>query len=141
MQGPIANQLKDAMEKRVSNWQHKPGMAVEFSSLVTRLSLLVKPSGPGLKQWKIVSGGARSHTITPKKKSRLFIHGGIGGYKSKTAPGNVYGRSSSYSGNSFWASSVQHPGVQPRKFEENVVNDEKAKIEASLQRIVDGAIK
>lgn len=143
LKGDIGNQLENAMNKRIENWTHKPTIKREFSSLPTRFSLLVIPSGRGLKQWKIVSGGARPHFIFPKsiQKNHLFIHGGRGGYRSKTNVGNVYGRASSYSNNSYWAVVVHHPGVRPRNFEENVVKDEQASIERKLKSIVDGAVK
>jgi hypothetical protein len=143
IQGDIARQLESAMEKRVANWKHKPTIKSNFQSLPTRLSLLVVPAGAGLKQWKIISKGARPHLIFPKsiQKGQLFIHGGRGGYASKTAPGNVYGRSSSYKNNFYWATVVHHPGVQARDFEQHVAEEETAEIINKIQKAIDRAVK
>lgn len=138
--GDIARQIEGAMEKRVANWKRKPNFKSDFNSLPTRLSLLVKPAGAGLKQWKIVSGGAKAHHIVSRKGKNLFIHGGVGGYSPKTRPGNFYGGSGTYGGNSFyikWPYFANHPGVQAREFEKHIAEEETPKIVNKIQAVID----
>lgn len=143
VKGDIKDQLKGAMEKRVANWKHKPEIKDTFSSLPTRLSLLLMPAGRNSGKWRMVSGGVPRHFIFPKsiQKKRLFIRGGKGGYSPKTRPGNFYGGSGSYSNNHQWALVVSHPGIQAREFEKHVVEEETPKVVNKIQAVIDRAAK
>jgi len=119
MMGPIAKTLKGAEEDYINNWEHKPKITVQFVHQKTQLKLTVKPTGTHKRYWVMVSRGTKPHGISTDKESGLRVRSG---YSPKTKANNVWGGSGTYSGPIYYGvASVDHPGITPRHFEENIV--------------------
>lgn len=133
LKGAVASQLERAMEKRMRGWRVAPRVVSKFASLSTRFTLLVTPFGSNVRIWRFLTFGVKRHIISVRRAKLLRYRRG---YASRTAPGNVYGRSSSYSGSYQYSASVVHPGIEPREFEENIVREEEPTINRLLQAAV-----
>lgn len=118
------------LNKWQDNWQHK----VRFRTMVrewgTRITTYVYPDGENLKYWRWTSRGTSPHTIPPGAKGFLaFPWDGVRGNFNphpKTLPkGRSYG-----SGAVDWVYTkkpVDHPGTEPRLFEEQTVEQYKGR--------------
>lgn len=137
--------IKREMGKRVKNWGTKPEFAGRYSRIGGVVgSMYVFPRGGGMTLsgasgrdlWTFVSLGTRDRPIVPRNKPQLIFRRG---YKARTAPGNVYGRSSSRFGPVIKTTLVRHHSIKARKFEEHIVND--AQVVTQIVRGMQAAIK
>lgn len=119
MTGPVAKTLKAAEEDYIDNWDHKPDIVAQFKHQKTQLKLTVTPFGRNKKYWVFVSRGADGKVYGPKSAQYLQVRED---YIPKTAPAGIYGGPGSYSGNVYYAEAVSWPGIEPRHFEEHIID-------------------
>lgn len=136
--------IADDFRGAVSNWTNKPSFRPKLSYDRTFYQVTVFPSGKGEKIFKYVDLGTglwgKHHRkypipkiIVPGKYLRFQT-----GYSAKTAPiarGNV-GNGARF-GN--WVTKVQvmHPGIEPREFSRQFLED----LTPSLKERLDSALK
>ena len=138
----LDNVVKPALirqfEYRVANWEHKPDFKARKYVTPDETSVSVYPAGANKEIYKYVTEGTRPHTITPKKRGGklVFMWGGPGSYKAKTAPGGKFGGPGVIVGGTLRArSSVQHPGFKGRHFEKYIRKD----YEPEFKRVMESA--
>ena len=130
----------DAFKDIVANWEHKPKFIAK--TVVTRnsIELQVRVAGKNAKIWNYVSRGTRPHKISAKPGKRLaFMWGGPGSYQPKTSPGPYWGGPGTVRGGSLTRpQTVDHPGNEPRLFEEEVARVEgprfQGRVSAAIRR-------
>jgi hypothetical protein len=109
-----------AFEEVVGNWKNKPKFEGRKFITADAIRVSVFPQGPNKEIYKYVTKGTRRHPIpkTPKVNGSLvFVWGGPGSYKPKTAPGGKWGGPGIATGKLTFRKQVQHPGNKPRDFE------------------------
>lgn len=134
LQGDVTTTLVGALRKRSANWSMSP----LWSSRVSgggRITLVLQPTGPGAKLWLWVSGGTKEHDIDPKNRKVLAFNTNPG---RKTGPAGTsrYGMDRADQGEGVYAHHVNHPGIEARAFEVDVVDEEGSKVAG----IIAGAI-
>lgn len=136
--------LSDKFRGAVSNWKNKPSFRAKLYAEISFYQVTVTPSGKGEKIFKYVDLGTglwgKHHRkypipkiIVPGKYLRFQT-----GYVAKTAPiarGNV-GNGARF-GNWVTKAQVMHPGIEPREFSRQFLED----LTPSLKQRLDVALK
>lgn len=125
----------------VQNWEHKPKFIAKTVVRKGEIALIARAAGKNAKIWHYVSRGTRPHKIRAKAGGVLaFQWGGPGSYQPKTynnpvswgGPGTVRG------GKATFRQEVDHPGTEPRLFEEEVARVEgprfQGRVSAAIRR-------
>lgn len=125
----------------VKNWDHKPKFIAKTVKTRDSIELQTRVAGKHAKIWNYVSRGTRPHKIKAKPgKVLAFQWGGPGSYQPKTfanptmwgGPGTVRG------GKATFRQEVDHPGNEPRLFEEEVARVEgprfQGRVSAAIRR-------
>lgn len=126
-------------EKVTDNWKHKPKFVagVFITPRGDEISLVVEPVGGNAKYWEWTSRGTKPHLITASKAPTLYFRSE---YTPKTKPGNppTYGGSGTAGGGFVRKIQVQHPGTEPRLFEEAIgktlIKDFRREVENAVRR-------
>ena len=107
-------------------WKHKVSFRARFQMRGDDAVLYVFPTGPNKDLWTWTSRGTRPHPIEAKNAPYLvFPYGGPGARPKTTVPAGK-GAVKFYGGPvRKWASvkKVDHPGTQPRHFEERILKE------------------
>lgn len=151
MRGPVRSTLVYEISRRMHGWKQsrRPDVSGQFSRRaykgnMTGFSLTVGPSGPNKKFWVFVSGGTVPHEISPKRPGGyMTIRGGVGGYRPRTLPGDYYGGPGDYDQASTFKTrnTVNHPGIQAREFEKEIVAKHERAIVVMITQAVQRALK
>lgn len=136
LKGEVRDILANALEKRSANWSTSPSWPAKISA-GARLILDLKPTGAGEWKWRWVSGGTKAHDIDPKRRNWLVFGSG---YVPKTLPKGTYGQAGKYIGGTVFTKHVNHPGIDARNFEQDVVDEEGDKVTGALEAAVARAV-
>jgi hypothetical protein len=138
LQSDVTTTLVGALRQRSANWSVSPLWSSEISS-GGNIVLTLKPSGPGAKLWTWVSAGTRPHSIDPRRRKVMSFNSNPG---RKTGPAGTgrFGMTRAPSGEDVFAHHVDHPGIEARAFEVDVVDDKGDKVIAILEAAVAAAI-
>lgn len=138
LQSDVTATLVGALAERSANWSTSPLWSAKISGSAS-LVLDLKPTGAGEWKWRWVSGGTQRHDITPKKAKYLKFGSG---YVPKTLPGGTFAKSGNgeYIGGDVFTQHVDHPGIDARNFEQDVVDEKGAKVKGILAAAVAAAM-
>lgn len=136
LRGQVTLTLVGALRERSANWSKSPRWNAKITT-GARLVLDLKPTGPGEKLWRWVSGGTGRHDITPRRRKWLKFETG---YVPKTLPKGTYGQAGAYVGGSVFTQYVDHPGIEARAFEEDVVDEKGDDVRGALAAAVARAV-
>lgn len=128
LRGDVTLTLVGALRKRSANWSISPLWNAKVT-IGARLILDLKPTGAGEKKWRWVSGGTRQHDINPKRRNWLVFGSG---YVPKTLPKGTYGGKGVYIGDTVFTKHVNHPGIDARNFEQDVVDEKGDEVRGAL---------
>lgn len=137
LRNDIGKKAQAIAEDVVSNWKNKPKFVTSPFVEPDSISIFVEPIGPNAKYWEWTSRGTRPHIIQAKNKPFLIFRKE---YEPKTTvgPPPTWGNSGKSSGDYVRKVTVQHPGTEPRHFEEYIgnelKNDFRRKIENAFRR-------
>ncbi len=123
----IHNAQKEAMKKMekmalgfysmsVKTWEHQPRFITTAGATHTIFFLEIGSDSP-IFHW--VDKGTPSHLIVPVQASILAFQGG---YTAKTVPWMFGSGQGGPFGDTVFAKVVWHPGIEPRRFTEQVFN-------------------
>lgn len=102
----------------VANWKHKPKFIASFNKKRPDFVFFVRPVGKEAKKWRWVSRGTKGpYTIRAKNAPTLVFRTN---YKPKTKPGGIFGGPGVATGPFRTPVKVEHPGIEPRLFEEEI---------------------
>lgn len=137
LRGEVRDILAGALEKRSANWSTSPSWPGKVSA-GARLVLDLLPTGAGEWKWRWVSGGVKNHPIYPRRGKYLKFESG---YVPKTLPKGTYGQAGKYIGGTVFSLGVpDHPGIEARGFEQDVVDEEGAKVTGALEAAIARAV-
>lgn len=136
LRSDVAALLSSALAKRSANWSKSPKWNARVS-VGGSIILDLKPTGEGKKLWTWVSGGTGRHDITPKRRKWLKFESG---YVPKTLPKGTFGQAGKYIGGTVFTQYVNHPGIDARNFEQDVVDEEGRKVEGMIEAAVARAV-
>ena len=128
LDGEVKPHFIDEFDKVVANWKHKPTFKGRKFITADALSVTIYPEGAKSKEiYGYVTKGTRPHVIRAKNVPYLvFMWGGPGSYKSKTAPGGKFGGPGIVVGGELTVRrQVNHPGNAARDFEGVIRKKEK----------------
>lgn len=128
--------LRD-MEKIVADWDSDVGFQARNIIKPNYIAINVFPTGKDKKVWGWVNDGTSPHTIRAKNSPYLKFRSG---YQPKTAAKPArYNLSGGGQATGQWNKkvSVQHPGSQPRNFEEAIGKD----YQPEFRRIAENAFR
>lgn len=134
--GPVKREVKGALEKRTTGWRVRPVMAALPSKPRDAFgALYVFPRGAGREIWVWLSKGVAGHDIYPKASGgKLNVRLG---YVPKTTAGGGFGGPGTYGGPNVGVTFVKNwPGIDPRKFEEKVIQEVELKVFALIAQAV-----
>jgi hypothetical protein len=102
----------------VLNWDHKPKFIAKMGDKGGDFVLSVRPAGREAQKWRWVSRGTKGpYKIRAKNVPTLAFKTN---YKPKTKPGYVFGGPGIATGPWRNPVEVEHPGIEPRLFEEHI---------------------
>lgn len=102
----------------VINWKGKPRFIAKMGDKGGSFVLSVRPAGKNAQKWRWVSRGTKGpYTIRAKNATTLAFRTN---YKPKTKPGGIFGGPGVATGPWRTPVEVEHPGIEPRHFEENI---------------------
>lgn len=130
--------LVGALRERSANWSTSPVWNSKVSA-GAKITLTLRPTGAGAKKWRWVSGGTKRHDITPKRRSYLVFGSG---YVPKTLPGGTFAKSGNgeYIGDTVFTKYVDHPGIDARNFEQDVVDEKEGAVNGAIAAAVARAV-
>ena len=114
--------IKD-FEGVVRPWHEpKPEFQLVRQMTAEGSKLIVRVVGPeeGRKKWAYVNFGTRAHTIRARNAKTLAFPSV---YHSGSTPGKKFTIAASSSGPTVYASEVQHPGTEARRFDLVIAED------------------
>jgi hypothetical protein len=134
-----ANEVADEMVVdfafTTATWKHQP----KFERLVQvgpdQIAILV---GTDDEIYGYVNDGTRPHPIYPKRAKRLRFQPV---YTAKTVPGSMTSRAGGPSGPFVYSMGVQHPGTQPRNFDEKIEKETKPRFKSRMEQAMREARK
>lgn len=101
-------------ERRVENWDNKPGFKARKFVSRQAIKVTVFPTGGKGKQlWEWTSKGTKPHKIVAKNAPVLAFPSL---YIPKTIPAGGFGGPGASGDEIIFAKEVNHPGTRPRKF-------------------------
>jgi hypothetical protein len=147
LENALENEAKphfvDAFKAIVADWDHAPDFAARKSITNDSITVSVYATGKNKQIYEYVTKGTRPHTISAKNApSLVFMWGGPGSYKPKTAPGGVFGGPGVVVGGKLtFRKQVHHPGTKARKFEEFIRKREKVWFSRTMENAWRRAIR
>lgn len=138
----IGDEVAEYFSDVVSDWDTKPKFSVRVTVNDKKIALNVVAVGAGADRWRWISRGTgqwgpkrAKYPIRPKGDYPLRFRGGYSAKTAAVAQHNV--GDGSRSGD--WTSTyeVMHPGIEPRKFEEESQN----RIKPTFSRRVNNRIR
>lgn len=133
--GELAKDVKREFKKTTKNWDNGPEFVSEISAPYgTRLQLWVRPKGRYTTKWQRVSDGTAPHLIRAKRRPTLSFQPN---YTPHTKPGGSYGGPGRKSGEYIHPKVVRHPGIEARKFSEEIsqAEDWERKVSSKASRL------
>lgn len=121
MRSKTAPDLRKQFEKTVTGWKHPPDFSQKFKFQRDYLSVTVWASGANKKHYALVNYGSPPHTIRPKGRGGLLHFQPR--YSAGTRPKVLSSRAPKRSGDFVTARAVNHPGFEPRLFDEAVAEE------------------
>jgi hypothetical protein len=110
--------LLDEFKSVVLNWKHRPKFIAKMGDKGGDFVLSVRPSGKEAQKWRWVSRGTKGpYPIRAKNAKTLAFRTN---YKPRTKPGGVFGGPGVTTGPWRTPVEVEHPGIEPRLFEEQI---------------------
>jgi len=101
-------------ERRVDNWENRPGFKARKFITAGSIKVTVFPTGGFGKQlWEWTSKGTKPHKIVAKNAPVLAFPSL---YIPKTIPAGGFGGPGVYGDEIIFATEVNHPGTRPRRF-------------------------
>jgi len=125
----VGPEIKKDMQGATSTWNHKPDFPVEFRYLQYKMWVQVVPSGVNKDKWKFVSRGTR---VRHARMSDDF--------QAKTRPGSLKSRAGR-GGVVAISKSIVKPGVEARKFEEQILEKRENDIRVRASNKVKWALR
>jgi hypothetical protein len=125
--------FRAGFEQSVEGWEHQVSFATQSQIEGKRARVIV---GTNDEIYGYVNHGTKPHEIKPKRKGRLSFRTG---YRAKTQRGSLRSGSGGATGAWVSAKKVQHPGTEPRNFDEEVVRRTKPKFERYCSEEFDNA--
>lgn len=111
-------ELLHHFNKVVANWKGKPRFIAKMGDKGGNFVLSARPVGKNAQKWRWVSRGTKGpYTIAAKNAPTLAFRTN---YKPKTEPGGWYGGPGVATGPMVFPQEVEHPGIEPRHFEEEI---------------------
>lgn len=102
----------------VLNWKHRPKFIATMGDKGGDFILSVRPAGKEAQKWRWVSRGTKGpYKIRAKNAKTLAFRTN---YQPRTKPGYVFGGPGKASGPWRTPVEVEHPGIEPRLFEEHI---------------------
>jgi hypothetical protein len=135
IQPPVTKRL----EIIVANWKHSPDFKAKEKSTENSFTIHIFPTGDGVDQWRWVSLGTKGPYPIPKAGPGYLAF--QIGYQPKTKPKGQFGGPGTATGP--WrrgVMQVEHPGIEPRKFEESVIEQMQPWYQKTMDDIVSNAV-
>lgn len=110
--------LKRYFSQTVQGWQNPPDWSQRQTITPHSIAMAVFASGQNADQYRLVNEGARPHAIFPRRMGGMLRF--QPGYRAGTRPRTLQSQAFSRFGGFISTGSVQHPGFEPRAFDEAV---------------------
>ena len=144
-----APEVKALFRGTIEGWQNKPTFRNKLTRRASYISERIWAEGNrvtirGLTvadQYQIVNFGAKRHTFGPKGIGYplRFKHGS--GYVSSTRPRILTSGPSSDGGSWVQTMSVDHPGLEARRFDEEIKKQYEPTFRSDMQDAINAAVK
>lgn len=115
-----APDLKELFHRTVRGWTNPPNFVQKQEIRPYSISMTVYADGENADQYALVVKGSPPHRIVPKKATWLRFQKG---YTRSTYPRLLSSRQNSRFGEYVQAEGVNHPGFEPRAFDEAIADD------------------
>jgi hypothetical protein len=130
--------LKD-FEETTETWKHQVKFEHGISITARQARAFVETMD---EIYRYVNDGTRPHRIPKTGNANLrFKWGGKGSYRAKTKPGRLGSRPGGPNGPVVHRAWVQHPGTDPRKFDEQLAKRWRGLIPRALNSAMSDAVK
>lgn len=103
-------------EAVVTTWKHKPTFKARKFITDDSIRVTISATGPNAKIWRFVSGGTSVRRAVMSSKPKWISKTEVGSLKSGRGQGRVV----------FIGKHINLPGIQARKFTEQIMEKEKA---------------
>jgi len=133
-----APELKSLFDGTTSGWKDRPSFPPEYIDEATRVGVFVGPDSVHEGVYTMVSEGVGPHTIAPRRAPYMTLQR----YRAATRPGSLSSRSAARIGGvhrAFYP--VTHPGVEPRKFPEQIADKYEPTFRLDVQDAINSAEK
>ena len=130
LHGEIANLAIWMAREIVDSWEHKPEFETRVTITSNEIRMYMYPTGDNAKYWTWTSRGTKPHPIDAKNAPYPVFRGQ---YNPKTWKGGIWGGPGVATG--LWSKKkhVDHPGTEPREFEEWIMNEIKADFRREIE--------
>lgn len=114
----------------VDGWKTRPEFRSRRIDTTSQLGIRVYAAGAGADTYALVNGGARPHTIRPRRAPLLRFQRG---YRAGTRPRRLQSSAYARSGEFVTALLVKHPGFEAREFTQTIADEHKSDFEHDMQ--------
>lgn len=125
--------LRKLFQQTVFGWSTKPTFGWTQTRSADEMTILMYPQGEGADIWEMLNEGVPAHPISLRSGFLRFRPG----YRASTTPGVLKSRRSYRSGPFVYARRVAHPGIQPRRFTETIMDAYRNPFMAEMQSAID----
>jgi hypothetical protein len=122
----IRKEIVADFRKTVQTWDHPVNFRSRTDVSGGQLVMYVYTSD---KIFMYVNDGTRPHSIEAKNKPRLAVRTG---FHPKTQVGQIGSSKGGYSGSTYYAMKVEHPGVVARRFNDVIADKYRAELFTAL---------
>lgn len=143
----VAPLLEASMQKRVATWKEPPQFKALHFVTAKGIRLKMIPLGPGAQKWKWVSWGVKGRWRSVKKTSTFRGYKGyrpalrLRRYAPRTFPGGFFSGPGLKYGPVAYRRRVWWPGITPRYFEKDIINEFRRTYYRVLENIVRRAVR
>lgn len=133
----VKQRLIEEHKKIVANWEHDVDFQGRKTVTNDQIKIYIFPTGANKDIWTFVDQGTRPHVIKPKSAPRLVFQAGTYTPKTKPVGQVVSGGGKVQGGVTVFATQVNHPGTEARRFSEKIAED----IKPDFQRETENAFR